>query len=187
MTSVVITGGESALDISAFNEFVELAKRLNITETARMLNMSQPTLSKHIISFEKELRLSLFERTGSAMRLTEAGNALLPFAYKILDAQSMFYEEARRIKSEAPARLSVTGLTDETVVMALLLSLIHIYTRCVLRSQLMDAGRNASANATAVGVRNGSDTTTKSRVRTCLLYTSASTYSMQRRTNPSAS
>lgn len=117
---MVITGGESALDISAFNEFVELAKRLNITETARMLNMSQPTLSKHIISFEKELRLSLFERTGSAMRLTEAGNALLPFAYKILDAQSMFYEEARRIKSEAPARLSVTGLTDETVVMALL-------------------------------------------------------------------
>ena len=109
---MVITGGESALDISAFNEFVELAKRLNITETARMLNMSQPTLSKHIISFEKELRLSLFERTGSAMRLTEAGNALLPFAYKILDAQSMFYE--------APARLSVTGLTDETVVMALL-------------------------------------------------------------------
>ena len=108
------------MDISAFNEFVELAKRLNITETARMLNMSQPTLSKHIISFEKELRLSLFERTGSAMRLTEAGNALLPFAYKILDAQSMFYEEARRIKSEAPARLSVTGLTDETVVMALL-------------------------------------------------------------------
>ena len=120
LTSVVITGGESALDISAFNEFVELAKRLNITETARMLNMSQPTLSKHIISFEKELRLSLFERTGSAMRLTEAGNALLPFAYKILDAQSMFYEEARRIKSEAPARLSVTGLTDETAVMALL-------------------------------------------------------------------
>ena len=108
------------MDISAFNEFVELAKRLNITETARMLNMSQPTLSKHIISFEKELRLSLFERTGSAMRLTEAGNALLPFAYKILDAQSMFYEEARRIKSEAPARLSVTGLTDETAVMALL-------------------------------------------------------------------
>ena len=66
------------MDISAFNEFVELAKRLNITETARMLNMSQPTLSKHIISFEKELRLSLFERTGSAMRLTEAGNALPP-------------------------------------------------------------------------------------------------------------
>ena len=40
------------------------------------------------------------------------------------------------------------------------------HTRCVLRSQLMDAGRNTSANATAVGVRNGSDTTTKSRVRT---------------------
>ena len=101
-------------------EFNVLAECLNFSAAAKELYVSQPTLSKHIISFEKELRLSLFERTGSAMRLTEAGNALLPFAYKILDAQSMFYEEARRIKSEAPARLSVTGLTDETVVMALL-------------------------------------------------------------------
>ena len=50
------------MDISAFNEFVELAKRLNITETARMLNMSQPTLSKHMAALEEDLGFRLIER-----------------------------------------------------------------------------------------------------------------------------
>ena len=52
-------------------ECTELAKRLNYTETARALSMSQPSLSKHISQFEKELKLELFKRDGNSLRLTK--------------------------------------------------------------------------------------------------------------------
>ena len=41
------------MDSQFIVEYAELAKRLNVTETARFLNMSQPTLSKHITALEK--------------------------------------------------------------------------------------------------------------------------------------
>lgn len=53
------------MDTDILQEFAELAKRLNFTETARLLDMSQPTLSKHISSFERELRIELFDRSGA--------------------------------------------------------------------------------------------------------------------------
>ena len=40
--------------IEYLEEFVALARFRNFTETASILNMSQPTLSKHINSLEHE-------------------------------------------------------------------------------------------------------------------------------------
>ena len=108
-------GGDD-LDTGILQEFVELSKRLNFTETARILNMSQPTLSKHIGAFEKELKLELFDRTNSTLQLTRAGAELLPFAYKMLEAQNDFLAKARELKTKPIPRLSVTGVVDEGVV-----------------------------------------------------------------------
>ena len=40
-----------AVNTDYLHEFTELAKRLSFTETARFLNMSQSTLSKHVSHF----------------------------------------------------------------------------------------------------------------------------------------
>lgn len=112
------------MDISIINEFAELAKNLNFTETARLLNMSQPTLSKHISSLERELRLSLFDRAGASMRLTTAGASLLSYAYKIIEAQTAFEERAKELRSEPSAHLSIGGLVSEEMVTGALSSIL---------------------------------------------------------------
>lgn len=109
-----LLGGDMNTEI--LQEFTELAKRLNFTETARVLNMSQPTLSKHISSFERDLRLELFDRSGSMLRLTRAGTALLPYAYKIIESQKDFYAEAKSLRATPPPQLRVGGFVDEELV-----------------------------------------------------------------------
>ncbi|MEI3376888.1 MAG: LysR family transcriptional regulator [Coriobacteriales bacterium] len=104
------------MDTGILQEFAELAKRLNFTETARLLNMSQPTLSKHISSFERELRIELFDRSGSMLRLTRAGTELLPHAYKIIESQKDFYAVVKALRSAPPPQLRVGGFVDEELV-----------------------------------------------------------------------
>lgn len=116
------------MNIEYLLEYVELAKHLNFTETARLLNMTQPTLSKHISSLESELKIELFDRARGNLRLTNEGNALLPYAYKVADAQNAFVRKAKALKKKPPARLVVNGLTDEepsTEVLGFLVSLIN--------------------------------------------------------------
>lgn len=108
------------MEINSLFEFTELAKRLSFTETARVLNMSQPTLSKHIINLERELRVPLFDRQGAKLKLTKAGNELIPFAYRTIEANNAFFEEAKRIKNSVPIQLSVSGLTNEEIIMEVL-------------------------------------------------------------------
>lgn len=115
------------MNIDYLHEFTELAKHLSFTETARLLNMSQPTLSKHISQFEKELKLTLFERVGNSLRITQAGTMLLPYAYQIIDAQIEFTEKVKEMRKVPPPRLTVSGLTDEgpsTEVLGFLISLL---------------------------------------------------------------
>lgn len=104
------------MDTDILQEFAELAKRLNFTETARLLNMSQPTLSKHISSFERELRIELFDRSGSLLRLTRAGTELLPYAYKIIEGQKEFYAKVKSLRATPPPQLRVGGFVEEELV-----------------------------------------------------------------------
>ncbi|MBP3866462.1 MAG: LysR family transcriptional regulator [Eggerthellaceae bacterium] len=115
------------MNAESLHEFTELANHLNFTETARLLNISQPTLSKHIIQLEKELKLTLFERMGNSVALTKTGAALLPYAYQISDAQAEFNAKVVELRKSAPPRLTLSGLTDErpsTEMLGFLISLV---------------------------------------------------------------
>lgn len=60
--------------------FVVAAERLNFTQAAQVLHISQPTVSQHIRELESHLGVSLFERRGRGMSLTQAGERLRPMA-----------------------------------------------------------------------------------------------------------
>ncbi len=65
---------------------VETARYGNITKAAEALHISQPSLSAQIILLEKELGISLFERTKKRVYLTEAGEAFVHQAEQILNS-----------------------------------------------------------------------------------------------------
>lgn len=95
--------------IDHLEEFVALARFLSFTETASKLNMSQPTLSKHINSLERELKVPLFSRDGASLSLTKAGKLVLPFAFDILEARKQMTVAAKRGASAFTPRLTIGG------------------------------------------------------------------------------
>lgn len=68
--------------------FVAVAEELHFTRAAERLYVSQPALSKQVRALERLLGVELFRRDPQGVTLTEAGEALLPHARRVLDAWS---------------------------------------------------------------------------------------------------
>ncbi|MFJ1703775.1 LysR family transcriptional regulator [Kitasatospora sp. NPDC088346] len=69
--------------------FVAVAETRHFTRAAEQVLVAQPSLSQQIRSLERELGAELFHRTRGGSTLTDAGQALLPLARRILaDAES---------------------------------------------------------------------------------------------------
>ena len=64
--------------------FVAVAEELHFTRAAERLFVSQPALSKQIRALEEQLRVELFDRDRRNVRLTSAGEALLPSARELI-------------------------------------------------------------------------------------------------------
>ncbi|MFD6274342.1 LysR substrate-binding domain-containing protein [Streptomyces sp. NPDC060209] len=66
--------------------FTAVAEELSFTRAAERLFVSQPALSKQIRMLEKQVGTELFDRDRRTVRLTAAGEALLPHARTVLTA-----------------------------------------------------------------------------------------------------
>ena len=71
-------------DILRLKSFLYAAEHLNFSEAAKQLHLTQPTISHHIKTLEREYGVQLFERADARIRLTEAGRLLLPRARKFV-------------------------------------------------------------------------------------------------------
>ncbi len=86
----------AGVQLQQLTYFVAVADARHFTRAAELTHVSQPSLSQQIRSLEKELGAELFHRSRSGTSLTDAGQALLPLARRILaDAES-----ARRAVAE---------------------------------------------------------------------------------------
>ena len=90
------------MDLQEARYFVALAEELNFSRAARRLNMSQPPLSRHILSLEDELGTPLFERTPRGMRLLPAGTVFLTHARRILAEVDVAVDTVRRAARDLP-------------------------------------------------------------------------------------
>ncbi|MBR3311145.1 MAG: LysR family transcriptional regulator [Solobacterium sp.] len=73
------------MEFRSLRYFAAVAKELNMTSAAAVLNVSQPALSYQIAELEKEMGCLLFERAGRKLRLTAKGETLLHRAEEILE------------------------------------------------------------------------------------------------------
>ncbi|MFV0150759.1 LysR substrate-binding domain-containing protein [Empedobacter falsenii] len=73
--------------------FNTVAKRLNFTKAANELYITQPAVTKHIKEIELNLNIKLFERNGTKIKLTKAGEILLKYTEEIFFVyQNMEFE-----------------------------------------------------------------------------------------------
>ncbi|MFW2543127.1 LysR family transcriptional regulator [Primorskyibacter sp. 2E107] len=68
------------LDWSLIQSFLAVADGGSLSEAARRLGTSQPTVGRQVQRIEEHLGLTLFDRRARGLSLTEAGRALLPHA-----------------------------------------------------------------------------------------------------------
>ena len=88
-----------ALNTEYLREFVVFAGYMNFTTAAKALDMSQPTLSRHISELERHYRCELVDRAAVPLRLTYCGRTLLEHAPKLVALENTLDElmgEARR-------------------------------------------------------------------------------------------
>src|SRR5215472_13601216 len=64
--------------------FLAVAEEQHFTRAAGKLHVTQPTLSHQIRELETQLNLSLFDRIGRRIKLTAAGEMLLPRARRVV-------------------------------------------------------------------------------------------------------
>lgn len=72
------------MELRQLKYFEKTCECLNFTEAARILCISQSTLSQQIKQLETELDVLLFDRIGKRIVLTEAGQLFLPYARRTL-------------------------------------------------------------------------------------------------------
>lgn len=95
------------MDLAQLEAFLEAAHRGSFRRAAQALFLSQPSLSERIKRLEQELGQPLFHRMGRGVRLTEAGEALLPFAERALAALDQGKESLEALGDAASGRLHV--------------------------------------------------------------------------------
>lgn len=93
------------LDLHKLKIFATIAHYRSFTRAADHLHMTQPTVSQQLAMLETQFGAQLIERGTRLVRLTAAGEVLLPYAEKLL----MLSEEAFEATREA------AGLAERTL------------------------------------------------------------------------
>lgn len=87
--------------------FVAVAESGSLSRAAEKLFIAQPPLSLQIRQFEEELGVALFVRHPKGVRLTLAGQALLPEARYLLERMGRIGNVARQSRQNRPVSLSM--------------------------------------------------------------------------------
>ena len=85
------------MEIKQLITFKTAAENLNFTQTAKILNFAQSSVTAQIKALEAELGTALFERLGKRLFLTEAGRKFQLYADKMI---ALSYEAKMAVKED---------------------------------------------------------------------------------------
>jgi DNA-binding transcriptional LysR family regulator len=147
------------MDISKLRIFATVARLGNFTRAAELLYLTQPTVSQQIATLEAQVGAPLIERLPRRLRLTSAGEALLPYAEQILALADEATEAARAAAGLADRTLRLgVGHTLATYLLPDLLSRYRdLYPRRLVRisvgntAELLELVRSDGVELALVG------------------------------------
>lgn len=95
------------MDLANLNAFIAIAETGSFSGAGEHLHLTQPAISKRIAGLEQQLSVRLFDRLGREVSLTEAGRALLPRAYQILNVLDDTRRALTNLTGEVTGRLTL--------------------------------------------------------------------------------
>jgi DNA-binding transcriptional LysR family regulator len=87
--------------------FVETARRQSVSRAAEALFISQPALTARLKGLEADLGAQLFVRGPRGMRLTDAGDAFLPYAVRALETLTDGRMQVNALERGGAGRLTI--------------------------------------------------------------------------------
>ncbi len=99
------------IDLSRLEIFLYAADSLSFSEAAKHLHLTQPTVSHHMQMLEQDLGVTLFERSNFGLRLTEAGQLLVPWARKLVRESNELHEMVASLQNKVTGSLRIACST----------------------------------------------------------------------------
>jgi len=115
------------VDLASLNAFIAIAEMGSFSLAADRLHLTQPAVSKRLATLETQLNVRLFDRLGREIGLTEAGRALLPRAYQILNVLDDTRRALTNLNGNVSGRLSLA--TSHHIGLHRLPPLLRTFTR----------------------------------------------------------
>lgn len=98
------------MELNYIKEFVVLAEMGNYLKASESLFIAQSSLSKHIQALEKELNVSLFDRTTRSVCLSEYGKVFLEYAKQITTLQYEYKTALLNLQESVNQTISIGSI-----------------------------------------------------------------------------
>ena len=113
------------MELRQLEYLVAVAEEANFTRAAERIHVAQPAVSAQIQRLERELGQTLVDRSRRAVRLTAAGEAVLPYARAALAAVRTMHVAADEVTQLVRGTVTIGTVTSHNVDMPRLLADFH--------------------------------------------------------------
>lgn len=97
--------------IRQLETFITVAKEKSFSKAGEILFLTQPTISNHIQSLEKEFKTSLINRSNRKISLTKSGEILYKYAENILKLQNDINFKISKYENKIIGHLEISSST----------------------------------------------------------------------------
>ena len=123
--------------------FYEVAKQLSFSKAAETLFISQPAISRHIKSLERQYKISLFERKGNSIALTDEGALLLTHVKKAKELQRQMEFDVTSFADKQQAKGSLIIGASTTVALYVIPKVLSAFHQKYPNIRLRLVNRNS--------------------------------------------
>jgi DNA-binding transcriptional LysR family regulator len=128
--------------------FVEVCERHSFSRAAEELTFTQPAVSRQVAALEREVGARLFERHTRAVRLTQAGETLLPHARAVLARLAAAEDDLDALRELRAGRLRLGSFSSANV--SVLPEAIRRFAAAHPEVELVLSGTEPEAHLSAV-------------------------------------
>ena len=100
------------MDTTKYRAFVNVVEQGNMTKAAKVMGYSQPGIGKMIDSLESELNLTLFDRNGATMKLTDSGKLIYTLCKDLVKRENEMINAANAINGLITGSVKIGALNS---------------------------------------------------------------------------
>ncbi len=112
------------MNLKQIEAFVQIAEGKSFSQAAKELYLTQPTISAHIASLEKELNARLFIRNTKDVHLSSDGEKLYKYAKEMIDIQRQIEKEFGKegVDDKSCIRIAASSINSQYILPNLMIS-----------------------------------------------------------------